>query len=126
MLQGVPRRVRRERIEELFSDLGISGLENRKPGDLSGGQQQRVAIARAMAAEPTVILADEPTANLDTQTSEELLQLMRRLNREQKTTFVFSSHDPMVIAYARRVIRLRDGRLESDSRQDYQPAEQAP
>jgi len=126
MLQGVPRTVRRERIEELFSDLGISGLENRKPGDLSGGQQQRVAIARAMAAEPTVILADEPTANLDTQTSEELLQLMRRLNREQKTTFVFSSHDPMVIAYARRVIRLRDGRLESDSRQDLQPAGEAP
>jgi putative ABC transport system ATP-binding protein len=126
MLQGVPRRVRRERIEELFSDLGISGLENRKPGDLSGGQQQRVAIARAMAAEPTVILADEPTANLDTQTSEELLQLMRRLNREQKTTFVFSSHDPMVIAYARRVVRLRDGRLESDTQQETQTTVEAP
>ena len=114
MLQKIPKAARRRRVEELFAALGLSGLENRRPNDLSGGQQQRVAIARAMAAEPRVILADEPTANLDSQTSEDLLRLMRRLNEEQGTTFIFSSHDPQVIDLARRVIRLKDGRLESD------------
>lgn len=114
MLQGVAKEKRRQRIRELFTDLGIDGLEDRRPNDLSGGQQQRVAVARAMAAEPAVILADEPTANLDSKTAEELLELMRRLNREKKTTFIFSSHDPLVISHALRVVRLRDGRLESD------------
>ncbi len=117
MLQKVSKAERRRRIEGLFAELGIGGLENRHPNDLSGGQQQRVAVARAMAAEPRVILADEPTANLDSKTSEELLRLMRRLNEEQGTTFLFSSHDPQVIDIARRVIRLKDGRLESDSPQ---------
>ncbi len=115
MLRKVPKVQRRRRIEELFAELGIGGLEDRRPNDLSGGQQQRVAVARAMAAEPRVILADEPTANLDSKTSEDLLKLMRRLNEEKGTTFLFSSHDPQVIALARRVIRLKDGRLESDS-----------
>jgi putative ABC transport system ATP-binding protein len=115
MLQGVGREKRRQRVRELFAELGIAGLEDRRPNDLSGGQQQRVAVARAMAAEPAVILADEPTANLDSKTAEELLALMRRLNLEKKTTFVFSSHDPLVISHARRVVRLRDGKLESDS-----------
>ncbi len=114
MLQKIPKAARRRRVEELFAALGLSGLEDRRPNDLSGGQQQRVAIARAMAADPRVILADEPTANLDSQTSEDLLRLMRRLNEEQGTTFIFSSHDPQVIHLARRVIRLKDGRLESD------------
>jgi putative ABC transport system ATP-binding protein len=114
MLQGVAREKRRQRVRELFSELGIAGLEDRRPNDLSGGQQQRVAVARAMAAEPAVILADEPTANLDSKTAEELLALMRRLNREKKTTFIFSSHDPLVISHALRVVRLRDGKLESD------------
>ena len=114
MLQGVPKPVRREKVVKLFADLGIAGLENRRPADLSGGQQQRVAIARAMAAEPHVKLADEPTANLDSHTAEELLALMRRLNREQSTTFIFSSHDDRVIAQARRVIHLQDGRLADD------------
>ena len=114
MLQKVPKPARRERVLKLFAELGIDGLENRRPADLSGGQQQRVAIARAMAAEPHVILADEPTANLDSHTAEELLQLMRRLNREQGTTFIFSSHDDRVIAQARRVIHLQDGCLASD------------
>ncbi len=118
MLQGVPKPLRQERIRTLFAELGIDGLEGRKPNDLSGGQQQRVAIARAMAAEPAVILADEPTANLDSKTSEDLLRLMRRLNEGQKTTFIFSSHDSLVIRLARRVIHLKDGRLESDRLQE--------
>jgi putative ABC transport system ATP-binding protein len=118
MLQGVARNERRTRIKELFAQLGIAGLEQRKPGDLSGGQQQRVAIARAIAARPAVVLADEPTANLDSQTAGDLLTLMRRLNEKQRTTFIFSSHDALVISRARRVVRLRDGRLESDSQQD--------
>ena len=114
MLQKVPKPERRAKVRKLFVDLGIDGLENRRPADLSGGQQQRVAIARAMAADPHVILADEPTANLDSHTAEELLELMRRLNREQGTTFIFSSHDDRVIAQARRVIHLLDGCLADD------------
>ena len=114
MLQKVPKPERRSKVRKLFVDLGIDGLENRRPADLSGGQQQRVAIARAMAADPHVILADEPTANLDSHTAEELLELMRRLNREQGTTFIFSSHDDRVIAQARRVIHLQDGGLADD------------
>lgn len=121
MLQKVPKADRRRRIEALFAELGIGGLEDRRPNDLSGGQQQRVAVARAMAANPRVILADEPTANLDSKTSEDLLRLMRRLNQEQGTTFLFSSHDPQVIELARRVIRLKDGRLEADFRQERAP-----
>jgi len=116
MLQKVPKEIRRERIIKLFADLGIDGLEERRPADLSGGQQQRVAIARAMSGNPQVILADEPTANLDSHTAEELLELMRRLNRENGTTFIFSSHDDRVIAQARRVIRLEDGCLAADNR----------
>jgi len=114
MLQKVPKTERRAKVLKLFADLGIDGLENRRPADLSGGQQQRVAIARAMAAEPYVILADEPTANLDSHTAEELLALMRRLNRDKGTTFLFSSHDDRVIAQARRVIQLHDGHLADD------------
>jgi len=118
MLQGTPKPERARKIAALFDQLGIAGLGDRRPGDLSGGQQQRVAIARAMAAGPAVILADEPTANLDSKTAEDLLELMRRINAEQGTTFLFSSHDPRVISHARRVISLRDGRLESDQRQN--------
>ncbi len=114
MLQRVGKKQRRQRVLQLFSELGLDGLENRKPSDLSGGQQQRVAIARAMASEPAVILADEPTASLDSHASEELLALMQRLNEEQGATFIFSSHDPLVISHAKRVVRLQDGHLESD------------
>jgi putative ABC transport system ATP-binding protein len=117
MLQGVPRAERRRRVGELFHELGIAGLEERRPSDLSGGQQQRVAIARALAAAPDVVLADEPTANLDSHTAEELLELMRELNTRHGVTFLFSSHDDRVINRARRVIRLEDGRLVSDSLQ---------
>jgi putative ABC transport system ATP-binding protein len=115
MLQGVPRPERRRRVMELFVELGIAGLEERRPSDLSGGQQQRVAIARALAAAPDVVLADEPTANLDSHTAEELLDLMRDLNQRRGATFLFSSHDDRVIGRARRVVRLEDGRLVADT-----------
>ena len=115
MLQGVPRPERRRRVTELFTELAIAGLEERRPADLSGGQQQRVAIARALAASPDVVLADEPTANLDSHTAEELLDLMRDLNARRGVTFLFSSHDDRVIGRARRVVRLEDGRLVADS-----------
>jgi len=114
MLQGIGKTERRRQVTELFAELGIAGLEDRRPGDLSGGQQQRVAIVRAIVSEPAVVLADEPTANLDSHASEDLLRLMRQLNEQRGTTFVFSSHDPQVIDLARRVVRLRDGILESD------------
>ncbi len=116
MLQKVPKAPRRQKIKELFSQLGISGLEDRRPADLSGGQQQRVAVARAIAANPHVVLADEPTANLDSRTAEELLDLMSRINIENGTTFIFSSHDDKVISRAKRVVRLEDGFLADDSR----------
>jgi putative ABC transport system ATP-binding protein len=115
MLQGVARPERRRRVVELFVELGIDGLEERRPGDLSGGQQQRVAIARALAAAPDVVLADEPTANLDSHTAEELLDLMRDLNSRRGVTFLFSSHDDRVIGRARRVVRLEDGHLVADT-----------
>ncbi|RMF73119.1 MAG: ABC transporter ATP-binding protein [Alphaproteobacteria bacterium] len=114
MLQGVPAAERRRRVSALFERLGIAGLEGRRPDDLSGGQQQRVAVARAIASNPSIVLADEPTANLDSATSAELLALMRQLNEEDGVTFLFSSHDPQVIEQARRVITLKDGRLVED------------
>jgi putative ABC transport system ATP-binding protein len=95
--------------------VGLAGLETRRPAELSGGQQQRVAVARAMVAEPSLILADEPTANLDSDTASALLDLMAQLNREQGTSFIFSTHDPRVMQRARRVIHLHDGRVERDS-----------
>jgi putative ABC transport system ATP-binding protein len=116
MLQKVAPAQRRQRVRDLFATLGLAGLEQRKPSDLSGGQQQRVAVARAMASSPAVILADEPTANLDSATSEHLLEMMQQLNRDQGTTFVFSSHDPLVINMADRVIELHDGQLRHDTR----------
>lgn len=108
------RREKREKILELLGELGLSELANRKPSELSSGQQQRVAIARALIKDPILILADEPTANLDTATGEEVVNLMERINRERKTTFIFSSHDPLIIQRARRVIRMRDGRIEGE------------
>ena len=89
-------------------------MEHRRPSELSGGQQQRVAIARAIAAEPAVVLADEPTANVDSATAESLLEMMETLNRENGVTFLFSTHDPRVMARARRLIRLVDGRIDKD------------
>ena len=111
LLQGVPEAVRRARSLVLLRDLGLGGLEHRRPAELSGGQQQRVAVARAIVSEPLIVLPDEPTANLDSAAGGALLDLMRRLNEDKGVTFVFSTHDPMVMQRARRIIRLRDGRI---------------
>ncbi len=111
MLKGVSRGERRERVAPLLERVGLADMMDRKPHELSGGQQQRVAIVRALATEPRIILADEPTANLDSETSAELLDLMLELNRDLKTTFLFSTHDPVVIERARRVLKLLDGRV---------------
>jgi putative ABC transport system ATP-binding protein len=112
MLKGIPREERRRRARELLAGVGLSEKEGVRPDLLSGGQRQRVAIARALANEPEVILADEPTANLDTKTADEVLDLMSRINREREVAFVLSSHDPRVVTRARRVLSLRDGRIE--------------
>lgn len=116
LLQGRPEAQRRARAMDLLKVLGLEGLEHRRPAELSGGQQQRVAVARAIAAEPVIVLPDEPTANLDSKAGAALMDLMRQLNEDKGVTFVFSTHDPMVVERARRVIRLRDGRIESDER----------
>jgi putative ABC transport system ATP-binding protein len=116
LLQGVPAAEREKRVRDLLRSVGLEGLEHRRPSELSGGQQQRVAVARAIAAEPALVLADEPTANLDSKTGTELVQLMQHLNRERGVTFLFSSHDPKVIHHADRVIRLEDGEIVDDTR----------
>ncbi len=118
LLRGIPTEERRRRVEALFEKIGLAGMEDRRPGKLSGGQQQRVAVARAVVGEPALVLADEPTANLDSTTSDALLEVMERLNREQGTTFVFATHDPRVMERAHRLIRLVDGSIESDVRQN--------
>ncbi len=115
-MQGVARAERRERALKMLERVGLGGLENKRPMEMSGGQQQRVAVARAIASHPAVVLADEPTANLDSTTASNLLELMAELNREQGVTFLFSTHDPMVMAAARRLVRLRDGRIVDDER----------
>src|ERR1700674_3650017 len=122
LLQGVPLRIRRAKVQKLFSEIDLAGLENRRPAELSGGQQQRVAVARAMVTEPALILADEPTANLDSATAIALLDVMERLNRATGTTFIFSTPDPQVMDRARRLIRLRDGQIASDEAHGRQEA----
>ncbi|MBN1434106.1 ABC transporter ATP-binding protein [Candidatus Fermentibacterales bacterium] len=117
LLQGRPREERHARVLEILEMVGMKGMENRLPGKLSGGQQQRVAVARAMAAKPAIVLADEPTANLDSTTSGELLDMMRDLNRTTGMTFVFSTHDRIVMERARRIVVMRDGMIAEDSRQ---------
>lgn len=114
LLAGVPKAERHQRVIAMLEAVGLTGVANRMPTQLSGGQQQRVAIARAMVSEPAIILADEPTANLDSKTGADLLEMMRRLNEETGMTFIFSTHDPMVMAGARRLITLRDGRIDTD------------
>lgn len=114
-LQGVPENEHEARIAPLLTELGIEGLAHRRPAELSGGQQQRVAVARAMVGRPAIILADEPTANLDSEAATGLLNMMRRLNVERHVTFLFSSHDQRVIDFAGRVVRLRDGKVCDDS-----------
>jgi putative ABC transport system ATP-binding protein len=113
-VQGVEFKQRRHRALTLLKQVGLEGLEDRLPSELSGGQQQRVAIARAIATSPAVVLADEPTANVDSETADRLLSIMEKLNRERGVTFIFSTHDPRVMERAHRLIRLVDGRVTSD------------
>ncbi|UCE48086.1 MAG: ABC transporter ATP-binding protein, partial [Phycisphaerales bacterium] len=112
-LQGAGER-RSKRAKEVLAQLGLDAYSNRRPNELSGGQQQRVAVARAVAANPKLVLADEPTANLDGENSEILLKMMKELNEAQGITFIFSTHDPRVVTYARRVVTLVDGRIDND------------
>ena len=116
LLQGVTASERRERVMSLLEAVGLKGMEDRRPTELSGGQQQRVAVARAIASNPALVLADEPTANLDSATSEELLDTMEGLNRDRGITFLFATHDPRVKDRARRVVTLVDGKVRSDER----------
>ena len=114
-LQGVAKSDRRRRASEILSSVGLAEMQARRPAELSGGQQQRVAVARALASNPAIILADEPTANLDSKTSQALLELMRELNEEEKLTFVVASHDPKVLDFVQRHVRLVDGQIHSDT-----------
>lgn len=114
MLRGVDKEERREIVVPMLEEVGLGSMIDRKPTELSGGQQQRVAIVRALAAKPAIILADEPTANLDSETSGELLDLMYGLNQEYETTFLFSTHDELVMERARRIVRLRSGQIDED------------
>jgi putative ABC transport system ATP-binding protein len=115
LLQAVPARERRTRVADILDQLGLGGMEQRRPPQLSGGEQQRVAVARALVARPDVVLADEPTANLDSATGSALLDLMRRLNETRGTTFLFSTHDERIMARARRLVVLRDGAVVEDA-----------
>jgi putative ABC transport system ATP-binding protein len=114
LLQGIPSSERRERAQAILDDVGLAGKYDRRPSELSGGQQQRVAVARAIVSNPSIVLADEPTANLDSKTGNGLLEMMKKMNSEKNVTFIFSTHDKMVMDYARRLILLHDGRLAED------------
>ncbi|MXY25548.1 MAG: ABC transporter ATP-binding protein [Acidobacteria bacterium] len=114
LLQGIDAEQRHARVRELFTRTGLEGLEDRRPGKLSGGQQQRVAVVRAVAGKPALVLADEPTANLDSHSSEALLDMMAELNRELGVTFVFATHDDHVMERSRRLVRMVDGQIASD------------
>ena len=114
LMQGVPAAERRKRVFEMLDILGLEGLGGRRPAQLSGGQQQRVAVARAMVSRPNIILADEPTANLDSKTGISLLDMMKDLNVRHGMTFIFSTHDQKIMDRARRLIHLRDGLVELD------------
>ncbi|HLV10541.1 MAG TPA: ABC transporter ATP-binding protein [Halanaerobiales bacterium] len=108
----------RERVIQILANVGLEGMEDRRPNELSGGQKQRVAIARALVKEPKLVLADEPTANLDSKTSEEVLELMVKMNEELGTTFIFSTHDPQVMEYAHRMLEIRDGLISEEKRRE--------
>ncbi|MDO9528097.1 MAG: ABC transporter ATP-binding protein [Syntrophales bacterium] len=116
LLQGVPTNERRERAQAMLDDVGLAGMHNRRPAELSGGQQQRVAVARAIVSDPSIVLADEPTANLDSKTGRGLLEMMRTMNERKNVTFIFSTHDQMVMDYARRLIHIRDGQVAGDTK----------
>mgnify|MGYP006279737665 FL=1 len=114
LLQGVEKKERRQRARKVLDDVGLKGMYDRRPAELSGGQQQRVAVARALVAGPAIILADEPTANLDSQTGQGLLEMMKEMNEKKSVTFIFSTHDDLVMDYAKRLIQIRDGLIAED------------
>ncbi len=114
LIQGLPKAERHRRVREILAEVSLDGYADRMPPRLSGGQKQRVAVARAMVAKPALVLADEPTANLDSKTGADLLDMMRELNRNSGMTFVFSTHDDMIMQRARRLVTLKDGRIDSD------------
>lgn len=116
LLRGTPADERKRIVMDMLASVGLQGMENRRPNELSGGQQQRVAVARAIAGKPAIVLADEPTANLDSQTGADLIDMMRGLNQTHGITFIFATHDPKVMNAANRVVRLEDGRVTSDER----------
>ncbi|MBW2630574.1 MAG: ABC transporter ATP-binding protein [Deltaproteobacteria bacterium] len=118
LLQGVPAAERRERATAILEDVGLKDAYSRRPAELSGGQQQRVAVARAIVSNPLIVLADEPTANLDSKTGEGLMEMMREMNEKKNVTFIFSTHDQMVMDYARRLVHIRDGLVADDQNQE--------
>jgi len=117
-VQGIPAADRRQRSVEILEEVGLGGLEDRRPAQMSGGQQQRVAVGRAIASRPGLVLADEPTANLDSQSSDQLMELFVELNEKHETTFIIATHDQRVMAYARRIVRMLDGRIVADEHRD--------
>jgi putative ABC transport system ATP-binding protein len=114
LLQGVPSAERQELASTILDEVGLAGKYDRRPAELSGGEQQRVAVARAIVSNPSIVLADEPTANLDSKTGKGLLEMMKELNEQKKATFIFSTHDKMVMDYARRLVLIRDGLVADD------------
>ncbi len=116
-VQGVRASERRDKAIAILREVGLDGLDDRRPAQMSGGQQQRVAVARAIVSRPAMVLADEPTANLDSNTSDQLMELFVELNREHNTTFVIATHDQRVMGYAQRLIRMLDGQIVDDTRQ---------
>ncbi|MEJ2534813.1 MAG: ABC transporter ATP-binding protein [Gammaproteobacteria bacterium] len=119
--QGVPAAERHRKSSDILQEVGLAGLEDRRPAQLSGGQQQRVAVARAIVSQPKLVLADEPTANLDSESAAHLMELFVELNENHGVTFLISTHDPRVMRYARRLVRLRDGRIVGDEEQEPAP-----
>ena len=117
-VQGVPAKERAEKSTAILDEVGLKGLEDRRPAEMSGGQQQRVAVARAIVSRPALVLADEPTANLDSKTADELMELFTELNEHHNTTFVIATHDQRVMAYAKRLVRMLDGRIVDDIKQN--------
>jgi putative ABC transport system ATP-binding protein len=114
LLQGIPANERRKKAKAILDEVGLEGKYDRRPSELSGGQQQRVAVARAIVSDPIIVLADEPTANLDSKNGQGLLEIMKEMNSKKNVTFIFSTHDEMVMEYARRVVYLRDGMIAED------------
>jgi len=119
LLQGLSSVERQKRAKAILDEVGLEDMYDRRPGELSGGQQQRVAVARAIVSNPSIVLADEPTANLDSPTGKGLLKIMKRMNEKKNVTFIFSTHDKMVMDHAERIIYLRDGIVDSDKKKNY-------